>query len=222
MIVKICGITTLENALMVANAGADMLGLNFYPPSPRSLDPAVATILVEGLRTELGARCPRLVGVFVNESPVHIQAIMDQVGLDYAQLSGDEPLETLHALNGRAFKSIRPASLSDSIALAELWALPTPADGIPAILLDAYHPNLYGGTGHGASVEVAHATQKRAVRMMLAGGLTPENIAARIREVHPWGVDVASGVENPGQPGIKDPFKVKMFIEHAKSQMSSL
>lgn len=220
MIVKICGITTLENALMVANAGADMLGLNFYPPSPRSLDPAGATILVEGLRTELGTRCPRLVGVFVNESPVHIQAIMDQVGLDYAQLSGDEPLETLSALNGRAFKSIRPSSLSEALTLTEVWA--TLGEGMPSILLDAYHPNLYGGTGHGASVEVAHATQKRAVRMMLAGGLTPENIATRIREVHPWGVDVASGVENLGQPGIKDPLKVKMFIEHAKSQMSSL
>ncbi len=221
MIVKICGVTTLDNALMVAHAGADMLGLNFYPPSPRALAPSVATLLAEGLRSALGNRCPRLVGVFVNESPRHIQTIMEQVGLDFAQLSGDEPIEVLSALSGRAFKSIRPSSLEEAVALTASWALPTAEEGMPNILLDAYHPSLYGGTGHGATLEVAHATQQRVKRMMLAGGLTPENIAERVRQIHPWGVDVASGVENPNQPGIKDPNKVKQFIANAKSQMSS-
>ncbi len=220
MIVKICGVTTLDNALMVARAGADMLGLNFYPPSPRALAPSVATLLAEGLRSALGDHCPRLVGVFVNESPSHIQSIMEQVGLDYAQLSGDEPLEILSALKGRAFKSIRPSSLEEAVALTAGWALPTADEGMPSILLDAYHPNLYGGTGHSATLEVARATQQRASRMMLAGGLTPENVAERVREIQPWGVDVASGVENPNQPGIKDPNKVKQFIANAKSPMS--
>jgi phosphoribosylanthranilate isomerase len=210
--IKICGVTTLDDALACARAGADMLGLNFYPKSPRYLPPERARSLADGLRAALGERCPLLVGVFVNETAEHIAGVMAVAGLDLAQLSGDEPETVLAGLAGRAIKAIRPRSRAEAVEQAARFLAHAPQQAhLPALLLDAYHPDLYGGTGEQASVEVARAVMAAAPRVMLAGGLTPDNVADRARAIRPWGVDVASGVED-GQPGHKDPERVRAFV----------
>lgn len=215
--VKICGIRTLENALMTARAGADLLGLNFYAPSPRSLELEAACEIGAGLRQALGADCPTLVGVFVNQSAEDMCRIMAAVGLDFAQLSGDEPPETLLAMQGRAFKAIRPRALHDAVNAVAEYAASFPADErAPSILVDAYHPRLYGGSGETASLTVAATIQQAAPRMMLAGGLAADNVAERVRAIRPWSVDVASGVE-AGIPGIKDGDKLRAFIQAVRT-----
>lgn len=215
--VKICGLRTLENALMVASAGADMIGLNFYPPSPRSLELETARDIVHGLRQTLGADCPTLVGVFVNQSADAARAIMAAADLDFAQLSGDEPPEIVAGMSGRAFKAIRPRALDDAAEAVAEYALSFPADDrAPSILVDAYNPKLYGGSGETASLAIAKEIQPKVPRLMLAGGLAPDNVAERVRAMRPWGVDVASGVES-GTPGIKDGDKVRAFIAAVRS-----
>jgi phosphoribosylanthranilate isomerase len=215
--VKICGIRSSNNALMVARAGADLIGLNFYPASPRYVSPEQARDIVSHLRAELGDACPTLVGVFVNASADEVRAIVESADLDYAQLSGDEPPATLHALSGIAFKAIRPAD--EAAALEQMGRLHsvfcTRADA-PSILLDAYNPALYGGTGETASESIALAVKAAAPRLMLAGGLNPDNVAERVRRIQPWGVDVASGVE-AGRPGEKDESAVRAFIQAARA-----
>ena len=214
---KICGIRCSENALMVARAGADLIGLNFYPKSPRFVTPEQARQIVSHLRAELGDSCPTLVGVFVNASADEIRAIVEEIGLDYAQLSGDEPPATLHELSGIAFKAIRPEDEAAAREQIELLgsAFPECIDA-PSILLDAFNPTLYGGTGETASANIALAVKAAAPRMMLAGGLNPDNVAERVRQIAPWGVDVASGVE-AGTPGIKDISAVRAFIKAVRA-----
>jgi len=211
--IKICGITDYDNALMCAHAGADMLGLNFYSKSPRYLEIAHATAICDGLRAELGDNCPVLVGVFVNSSVGDISEITNTVGLDFAQLSGDESAEMLVELKGLAYKAIRPMNAQQADEDVTYFCQhPVEDERAPSILLDAYHPSLYGGTGEQASAEVALAVKFQVPRLMLAGGLNPDNIALRVQSIHPWGVDVASGVED-GQAGIKDEAKVHAFIQ---------
>ncbi|MCY4146686.1 MAG: phosphoribosylanthranilate isomerase [Chloroflexi bacterium] len=211
--VKICGVRSLDNALMAAAAGADLIGLNFYPPSPRSLELASARKIVQGLRLALGADCPTLVGVFVNESVADMRRLMTAVGLDFAQLSGDEPPETVAALHGAAFKAIRPRTPGAAAkAVAEYAASFPPDERAPSLLVDAHHPRLYGGSGETTSLTVAAKIQPEAPRLMLAGGLTPDNVAERVRAIRPWGVDVASGVES-GSAGHKDERKLRAFIQ---------
>ena len=211
-LIKICGIRSVENALTVAHAGADLIGLNFYPGTPRCVKPAVAREIAGGLRQALGHSCPTLVGVFVNASADEVREIVESVGLDFAQLSGDEPADTVLALRDIAFKAIRPADEAAAIADVESLrsALPQ-SENAPSILLDAYNRELYGGTGETASESIARALKAKAPRLMLAGGLNPQNVAERVRRIRPWGVDVASGVE-AGAPGIKDAAKVRAFI----------
>ncbi len=214
-ITKICGITTYEDALAATKAGADMLGLNFYPPSPRYVTPAQAREIVDTLRGVFGKKHPLLVGVFVNEPVDSIRRTIDLVRLDLAQLSGDEPAEALAALDGRAVKAIRPVNRSEALRFAEQYLPAAPTDErLPALLLDAYHPDLYGGTGASASIEVARTINALTPRLMLAGGLTPDNVAERVAAIRPWGVDAASGVESPCK-GRKDSSKVRAFIQAA-------
>lgn len=217
--VKICGVTTLEDALVASRAGADLLGLNFFQKSPRYLVPDAARMLCDSLRAELGTSCPLLVGVFVNEIVSKISVTMEQVGLNFAQLSGDESGEMLRELRGIGFKAIRPRTLSEALDDAAYFGAAVAVDErAPSLLLDAYHPQLYGGTGDQASTEVSLAVREKTPRLMLAGGLTPENVAARVAAVQPWGVDVASGVES-GTPGRKDAAKVAAFVQAAKANI---
>jgi phosphoribosylanthranilate isomerase len=213
MIVKICGIKTLEDAVAALEAGADMLGFNFYPPSPRYIAPQDCAVLVGRLR-QLG--CPaRLVGVFVNAPASAIASILDECGLDLAQLSGDEPAETLAALRWRAYKALRLARPGDLESCLARYspALRAPALQEPAWLVDAYRPGEYGGTGVRADWRLASALADRS-QILLAGGLTPDNVAEAVQQVHPWGVDVASGVEL--HPGVKHPDKMRAFIQSAR------
>ena len=207
-IVKICGIRTLDDALAAADAGADMLGFNFHPPSPRYLPPAPCAALV-GRLAAARRSLPRLVGVFVNDAPGDVRRILDECGLDYAQLSGDERAADLEQLAARAFKAIRPRSVAEAQSMAKSYA----TAARPALLLDASNTGLYGGSGALADWSLAR-TLAAAVPLMLAGGLTADNVAAAVAAVRPWGVDVASGVESA--PGVKDTAKMTEFVRRAK------
>jgi phosphoribosylanthranilate isomerase len=217
VVIKICGITTAENALMCAEAGADIIGLNFYPRSPRCVEPNRARSIIETLEGELGTRRPLVIGLFVNAEPGEIVRHIDMLGLDAVQLSGNEPPEAQAALNRRGIKAIRPRSVEEATDMAFAFKLFTPEDGrLPSLIIDAYHPELYGGTGQQASVDIALAARNAVPRLLLAGGLTPENVAEQIALIRPWGVDVASGVE-AGQPGIKDRGRVEAFVRAVQS-----
>lgn len=210
--IKICGVTDIDNALACAEAGADLIGLNFYRPSPRSIPVERARALAAALREAFGALCPLLVGVFVDEDAAEIRRVAGIVGLDAAQLSGDEAGETLAALDGLGFKAIRPRSQGEALVYADTFApFASPDERLPSLLVDAYHRSLYGGTGEQASRAVALAVRARTPRMMLAGGLGPETIAPRVEAIRPWGVDVASGVEGD-QPGVKELSKVRALV----------
>jgi phosphoribosylanthranilate isomerase len=209
--IKICGITNLEEALAALEAGADMLGFNFYPSSPRYLDPLSCAKIQSGLE-ERGLRAIT-VGVFVNAAPLTIAGILEDCGLDLAQLSGDEPPDTLKELGSRAFKALRPNS-QDGLAKALQIYLARQAP--PAWLVDAYHPVQYGGTGRKADWSLASGLARKAP-VLLAGGLRPENVSAAIQQVRPWGVDVASGVES--SPGRKDPSKMAAFVDAVRNSV---
>ena len=216
--VKICGLTNAEDAFLSAEAGADYLGFIFYPPSQRHCPPAVAAQIVGALRSQL-PRCPTLVGVFVNETAENILAILAQCHLDLAQLSGEEVPSLINdvrsPLYGRAYKALRPTSLAEAEADAEWFAAEAPHLR-PTLLLDAYHPTLKGGTGALSDWAIGQRLAEITPGLLLAGGLTPHNVAQAVREVRPFGVDVASGVE--AAPGRKDHTAVRAFIAHAKGQ----
>ncbi len=215
--VKICGITTLDDALFAAEAGADLLGFNFYKKSPRYIAPEVAQTICHTLHHQLKDHCPVLVGIFVNMADSDVSNILHQTGIAYAQLSGDESDEMIRELGGKAYKGIQPMTVDMAADDAKYYSPYFPTDEhIPSLLVDAYHPHLRGGTGEQVSAAIAISAKAIAPRLMLAGGLTPENVEERIEAVLPWGVDVASGVEGD-TPGIKDPEKIKAFIAAAKS-----
>jgi phosphoribosylanthranilate isomerase len=207
-VVKICGIRTLADALAAVDAGADMLGFNFYAPSPRYIAPEACAPLVSALKAAR-PRMPKLGGVFVNPDPSEVLALMAACQLDYAQFSGDEPVEVLKPLNSVAFKAIRPRSLPEAQRLAERYRMLSQ----PALLLDASGAGLYGGSGATADWSIA-AALAQTMPIMLAGGLTPDNVAEAVAAVRPWGVDVASGVESA--PGAKDEARMKLFVQRAK------
>ncbi len=225
--VKICGLTNLDDALAAAEAGADLLGFIFYDKSPRHVDVRSAAAIIRELRTSdhrspiLGTgepgspitdhRSPLLVGVFVNPSLEQVVRTLDYCGLDLAQLHGEEAPDLLAALPGRAFKALRPKDAAEAASQAELFAPFGPAGG-PDLLVDAYHPTLRGGAGQTGDWSLAAGLAGQH-RLLLAGGLTPDNVAHAIAQVQPWGVDVASGVE--AAPGRKDPARVRAFIAAA-------
>jgi phosphoribosylanthranilate isomerase len=195
--VKICGVTTVEDALMSAGAGADLIGLNFYPASPRYLSRVQAAEIAAAVRARPDP--PALVAVFVNETAGTMLQVLEACRLDLAQLSGDETGAVVEAMGERGFKAIRtypPEVAQDTL-----------------LLLDAHAAGQYGGTGKTADWERA-AELARRCRLLLAGGLTPDNVAAAVARVRPWGVDVASGVESA--PGVKDRSKVDAFILNAR------
>lgn len=208
VMVKICGITRLEDALAALDAGADMLGFNFYPASRRYISPSICFEITNELarrNASIG-----LVGVFVNESPHEILKVLDDCGLTLAQCHGDESAADLAMLNGRAYKAIRPKNKGELDGLIRLFSSPP---CIPQLLLDTYQNALYGGSGKTGNWQLA-SLAARQYPIFLAGGLHADNVADAIQRVHPWGVDVASGVES--QPGIKDLTKMKLFIKTAK------
>lgn len=212
LIVKICGTTTLEDAVGAVAAGADMLGFILFPKSPRYVTPAQVAAIVAALRRS-GHTLP-LVGVFVNAAPAAVRATLDETGLDLAQLHGDEDAAAFTMLAGRIYKALRPQGVEDALAAAAVWA-PLAGEQGPQLLIDAYDPRAFGGTGQKADWGVAAEVARRYPRLLLAGGLAPANVAAAVHSVWPWGVDVASGVERA--PGSKDLDKVRAFVAAAKT-----
>jgi phosphoribosylanthranilate isomerase len=207
--IKICGITNLEDARCAAGAGADFLGFVFYNKSPRFVAPEQVAAITRAIRSEWGAATLRFVGVFVDEPVAAVQAVLDAAGLDLAQLHGDEPPGEVQRLAPRAFKAIRPRSPDEAEATLDVYREVLPADaGLPQLLVDAYDPRQYGGTGTRADWAVARLLAGHC-RLLLAGGLAPETVGAAIEAVRPWGVDVSSGVERA--PGLKDHARVHAF-----------
>ncbi|HUT54993.1 MAG TPA: phosphoribosylanthranilate isomerase [bacterium] len=199
--IKICGITRRRDAEAAVEMGADFLGFNFYPKSPRCVDPSLVRSILAGL-----PRAAAAVGVFVNEDAARITAVMEASGLGIAQLHGDEPPELCAALPFPVIKALRLGTAQDLEAAGEFspWAL----------LVDSKTP-VFGGSGERPDLTLAAAAKKFCNRLILAGGLTPENVAAAVAAVGPWAVDVASGVESA--PGIKDEDKMRRFIEAVKN-----
>jgi phosphoribosylanthranilate isomerase len=226
--VKICGLTNLGDVKAAMGAGADLLGFIFFPKSPRYVTPEqVRDILAKANPAQMGVLT---VGVFVNEPPEAVTRILSFCGLDMAQLHGEEPPVALgleagrlaeqakqSPLRGRAFKALRPRSLEEATTAAHRYALPSPLRGegsLPALLLDAYHPDRRGGTGQAGDWQLA-ASLASQYPILLAGGLTPANVAQAVRIVQPWGVDVASGVEEA--PGEKNHAAMRGFVAAAKT-----
>ena len=214
-LVKICGVRTAENALVTAEAGADLLSLVFYPPSHRNIAPETASAIVRELRA--AGHGILVVGLFVNEDPARINAIADEVGLDLVQLSGDEQPADLARLARPILRSVRVAAGESLVRVRERLTSATtmlgPREPGPlgqplTPLIDAHVPGAYGGTGIQADWAAA-ATLARLWPLFLAGGLTPETVGAAIRAVAPFGVDVSSGVETDKA---KDPAKIRAFI----------
>lgn len=199
--VKICGITNGEDAAAAVAAGADALGFIFHRKSPRYVEPAVVKRIV--------ATLPPLVipvGVFVNEEPAAVRSIMDGCGLALAQLHGDESAAYCLELGRPLMKALRVKDRGSFLALAEFQG----RAGVRGFVLDTYSEKAYGGTGEVTDWSLA-AEAAKAATILLAGGLTPENVAEAIRTVRPYGVDVSSGVE--ASPGKKDHAKIRAFLE---------
>ncbi len=210
VVVKICGITNVEDACVAIEAGADMLGFIFYPPSPRYVTPEHAREIVLAIRDSRFAI--RAVGVFVNESLAHIRPVMETASLDLAQLHGSESVEMVRELGARAYKSIQARDLDTARALMANYRASVNGN-IPAFIADAPPAQLPGGNGVVADWSVAREIA-REFPILLAGGLNVENVRAAIAQVQPFGVDVSSGVER--EPGLKDHAKVREFIARAK------
>lgn len=199
--VKICGLTTLDDAVRCVMLGADAIGLNFWLGSPRhtSIDTARRIVDAVGDRAEM-------VGVFVDFDLSQIREVLHNTGIPWAQLHGDETPELVDALLPRAYKAVGVKDGS-AVELARRY----PGEHL---LLDASVPGIPGGTGRTFDWAIAAEVAKER-KLTLAGGLTPDNVAEAVRTVRPFRVDVASGVESA--PGRKDPGLVAAFIAAAKS-----
>jgi phosphoribosylanthranilate isomerase len=200
--VKICGITNLEDALLAASLGAHALGFIFYQKSPRAIRPEAAREIIRAL--------PPLVlsvGVFVDEEAQVVREISERVGLDWVQLHGRESPEYCRSLGRRVLKGFRIKNEASLAFLSEYQ------NAVQAFLLDTYRPGTPGGTGETFDWEIARQARKYGP-VILAGGLTPDNVAAALQTAKPQGVDVASGVEV--SPGKKDPGKLKAFFQAIK------
>jgi len=196
---------------MAADAGADLLGMIFYSPSPRYVTVDRAREIVRAVR-EAGFEHVRLVGVTVNAPRYFLDLLLEDVGVDLIQLHGDEAPVILSDYEGRAYKALRPHT-EEELDLDAPWFLDMGLREGPRLLIDAAVKGAYEGTGVLANWDTARRLARR-YPILLAGGLTPENVAEAVRSVRPWGVDVSSGVEQ--EPGKKDPAKVRAFIELAR------
>ena len=200
---KICGITRVEDVHAVVNAGCDAIGFVFYPPSPRSVILAQAEILIQTVPAYVQA-----VGLFVNSSADEIQTILKTVPLDILQFHGDETPEQCQSIarqvGRRWYKAIQVKPGLDVVAEIQKYQ----DAGASAVLLDAWHPDLKGGTGHSFDWTTF---PKLNIPLILAGGLNPDNIEQAILTTHAYAVDVSGGVESA--KGIKDQQLIERFMQ---------
>jgi phosphoribosylanthranilate isomerase len=199
--IKVCGMTSLEDTLVAVEAGADAVGFIFYKKSPRSVTIKTVGEIVDELPPFVDA-----IGIFVNESAEQINKIADRCKLDRVQLHGDETPAFCKKIRRRVIKAIR---VKDIQSLKKLSDFP-----VSGFLLDTFSEDQRGGTGKVFDWNLVHPAKKYGA-IILAGGLTPNNVRKAIHRVKPYGVDVCSGVES--LPGIKDHKKVKAFIKNAKA-----
>ena len=194
--IKICGLTKPEQALSCVEMGADLIGLNCWNGSSRYIIPEIISEIVSEL-----PESARTVGIFVNESPDSINNVMKKTGMDLVQLHGDEAVDTCENLEFPWYKAFR-ISPKFNMSLIRHYKQET-------FLIDAYSKYHFGGSGQKIDIDLASMASGLG-KMILAGGLTPENVEDAVEKVKPWGVDVCSGVES--KPGIKDMRLVEKFI----------
>ena len=199
--VKICGITNLEDALCVVAAGADALGFVFYAKSPRYIHPEKVAQIVSKLPPFVTT-----VGLFVNADPETIRQTMGVTGLNVIQLHGDELPEDCCLFSSPVIKAVRVKDVGSLAGIDEYK--------VSALLLDAWNDQQYGGTGESFDWQLAKKLTGN-LPIILAGGLTPDNVAQAIQMINPYAVDVSSGVEE--RPGHKDYKKVREFIKKVKA-----
>ena len=200
--VKICGITNLDDALAAVEAGADALGFMFYEKSPRHISFKAAQDIIRRLPPFVAK-----VGVFVDSPEEAVRRGVEECGIDTLQFHGGETPEFCRAFTPlKVYKAFRVQNLESLAALPDYQT--------DAWLLDGFAPDKLGGTGAKFNWDLAVEARKLGRPIILAGGLTPENVAHAVRQVQPYGVDVSSGVESA--PGKKDPAKVREFIVAAK------
>ena len=206
--IKICGITNLDDALACADAGADLLGFNFYPGSPRYIEPAAAREIVRQLPGSI-----LTVGIFVNAgTPKDLERLADKGGVNAVQLHGDESPAYCRELNGRfVIKALRATDGYTPESAGEY--------ATAAILLDSFDARARGGSGKVFDWSLARQTAELVPKLFLAGGLDPENIAAAVASVQPFGVDACSRLET--SPGRKDVALVRRFIDAIRSDFHS-
>ena len=197
---KICGVTAVEDAVAVASAGADAVGLNCYPPSPRFSTPERIAEICRAVEL-----CR--VAVFVDPRAAEVDRLLRQATIDLLQFHGDEDADFCAQFGVPYMKSVRMRAGVDVAAIREQHA------GAWALLLDTYVPGVPGGTG--ARMDLALWPDIADCRLILAGGLTPANVGAAAEQVRPFGVDAAGGVEG-ATPGRKDPMKISEFITEAR------
>ncbi len=200
--VKICGITREIDAAVSVEAGADALGFNFFAPSPRAVTPDAAKSIIATLPSQVTP-----VGLFVNAPLEEVQRIAELCGIQTIQLHGEESPEYCRGVGLDIIKVVR---VKDGESLAGLDAFE-----VKAFLLDTYSADRPGGTGQSFNHSLVAKAKASGRPIIVAGGLTPETVASVVLATQPFGVDVASGVESA--PGIKDPLKVREFINRAKA-----
>ena len=202
--VKICGVTNWADAKLAVDLGADALGFNFHPPSPRAVTPAQAWQIIRRLPPMVMA-----VGVFVNWPAHAVAALARALHFGAVQLHGHEPPQEVRELAG-AFRVIKAFSMPPGFRLGAL----APYASASALLLDGFKGGLYGGTGRTADWDLARRA-KRYGRVILAGGIRPSNVAQAIAQARPYAVDVASGVE--ARPGKKDPGALRELMREVEA-----
>jgi phosphoribosylanthranilate isomerase len=200
--IKICGITRVEDGLAAARAGADAIGLVFYPPSPRHVTVAQASEIARALPPFVTT-----VGLFVNPEAEEVEAVLHQLHLDLLQFHGDEPPEFCRRFGMPYLKAVRVKTGVDLVQYADFYP------DAKGLLLDAWVEGVAGGTGKSFDWELIPA--QLPLPVVLSGGLDPLNVEAAVRRVNPWAVDVSSGVE--AARGIKDAAKIAAFVQGVRN-----
>ena len=199
--VKICGIRSLKDAMAAAEYGADALGFVFYGKSPRFIEARDAAAIIRKLPPFITP-----VALFVNAHEDSVKAVLAETGIEVLQFHGDETPDYASSFSQRTIKALR---IKDEQSIGDMHSY-----DVNAILADAYSPDAYGGTGNTFNWDLLSGIES-SERIILAGGLGPENVAEAIRKVRPYAVDVSSGVE--ASPGVKDHGKLRRFIAEAKA-----